>query len=171
MFRKPVVALISTGDKIVSSRDHVAPGQVRDINSFTLAGLIMEEGGIPHKKGIFKDDYDTIRNAVEEALVESDMVLVIGGTSASMRDMTAKIIDEIGKPGVLFHGVAVKPGKPLIGGLIGGKPVLGLRGHPAAAVCVFRSFYRPANQEITNGIDERMEFKKTIIAVMGESIA
>ncbi len=170
VFRKPVVALISTGDEIVSSRDPVAPGQVRDINSFTLAGLIMEEGGIPHKKGIFRDDYDTIRNAVEEALVESDMVLVIGGTSAGIRDMTAKIIDEIGKPGVLFHGVAVKPGKPLIGGLIGDKPVLGLPGHPAAAVVSFDLFIGPLIRRLT-GIDERMEFKKTIIAVMGKSIA
>ena len=80
----------------------------------------MEEGGIPNKKGIFRDDYDTIRNAVEEALIESDIVLIIGGTSAGTKDMTAKIIDDIGRPGVLFHGVAVKPGKPLIGGLIGG---------------------------------------------------
>jgi len=170
VFKKPVVALISTGDEIVSSGDPVCPGQVRDINSFTLAGLIMAEGGIPHKKGIFRDDYDTIRNAVEEALVESDMVLIIGGTSAGIRDMTAKIIDDIGKPGVLFHGVAVKPGKPLIGGLVDGKPVLGLPGHPAAAVVSFDLFIGPLIRRLS-GISEVNEFKKTIIAVMGKSIA
>jgi molybdopterin molybdotransferase len=170
VFKQPAVALISTGDEIVSSRDSVSPGQVRDINSFTLAGLIMDVGGIPHKMGIFRDDYDTIRKAVDEALIDSDMVLIIGGTSAGTRDMTAKIIDDIGKPGVIFHGVAVKPGKPLIGGLIGGKPVLGLPGHPAAAVVSFDLFIGPIIRRLA-GINVSKEFKKTITAVMGKSIA
>lgn len=170
VFRKPVAALISTGDEIVPSKDPVSPGQVRDINSFTLSGLIMEEGGVPSKKGIFRDDYDTIRNAVEEAIRDCDMVLIIGGTSAGIRDMTAKIIDDIGKPGVLFHGVAVKPGKPLIGGLIEGKPVLGLPGHPAAAVVSFDLFIAPLIRRLS-GINASKEFKKSIKAVMGKSIA
>lgn len=170
VFRQPVVALISTGDEIVSSSDPVRPGQVRDINSFTLAGLISEEGGIPHKKGIFRDDYDTIRKALEEALIGSDLVLIIGGTSAGIRDMTAKIIDNIGEPGVLFHGVAVKPGKPLIGGLIGRVPVLGLPGHPAAAVVSYDLFIGPLIRTLS-GANVVRAFKKTTAAVMGKSIA
>ncbi len=170
VFRNPVVSLISTGDEIVPPSSPVNPGQVRDINSFTLAGLISDEGGIPLKKGIFRDDYDTIRGAVETSLQDSDMVLIIGGTSAGTRDMTAQIIDDIGSPGVLFHGVAVKPGKPLIGGIIGTKPVLGLPGHPAAAVVSFDLFIRPVMRRLS-GIDTEKDFKKSVTAVMAKGIA
>jgi molybdopterin molybdotransferase len=170
VFRKPVVALISTGDEIVSPSLPVNPGQVRDINSFTLACLVAEEGGVPIKEGIFRDDYDTIRNAVETSLRDSDMVLIIGGTSAGTRDMTAQIIDDIGNPGVLFHGVAVKPGKPLIGGIIGTKPVLGLPGHPAAAVVSFDLFIRPLMRRLS-GINEEKDFRKNVTAIMAKGIA
>ncbi|MCC6346771.1 MAG: molybdopterin molybdenumtransferase MoeA, partial [Nitrospirales bacterium] len=119
VFTKPVVALISTGDEIVSPGMPLRPGQVRDINSFTLAGLIGGQGGVPVKKGIFSDEYGVIRKALEEALAEADMVLISGGTSAGVKDMTSAIIGDIGKPGVLFHGVSLKPGKPMIGGVIG----------------------------------------------------
>lgn len=170
IFRKPVVALISTGDEIVPADSSVGPGQVRDINSFTLSGLILEEGGVACKKGIFKDDYDTIRSGVEQALRDSDMIVIIGGTSAGTRDMTAKIIDEIGSPGVLFHGVAVKPGKPLIGGVVQGKPLLGLPGHPAAAVVSFDLFIAPLIR-LLSGADVSLRFRKSVKAVMGKSIA
>src|SRR5208283_4814295 len=115
VFKKPVLSLISTGDEIVSAGSHVLMGQVRDINSFTLAGLVKSHGGILLKKGIFRDDYGIIKEATEESLENSDMVLISGGTSAGEKDMTAAIIDDIGTPGVLFHGVALKPGKPMIG--------------------------------------------------------
>ncbi|HTZ17016.1 MAG TPA: gephyrin-like molybdotransferase Glp [Dissulfurispiraceae bacterium] len=170
VFRKPVVSLISTGDEIVPPYMPVNPGQVRDINSFTLAGLVAEEGGIAVKKGILKDDYDTIRSAVESALQDSDMVLIIGGTSAGTRDMTAQIIGDIGHPGVLFHGIAVKPGKPLIGGLIETKPVLGLPGHPAAVVVCFDLFIRPVMRKLL-GVNDENYFRKTVAAVMGKGIA
>jgi len=161
VFMKPKVSLVSTGDEIVPPSLPVKPGQVRDINSFTLAGLIAEEGGIPVKTGIFRDDYDTIKDAVVTSLQHSDMVLIIGGTSAGVRDMTAKIIDDIGKPGVLFHGVAVKPGKPLIGGIVGTKPVLGLPGHPAAAVVSFDLFIRPLMMRLS-GINEKKNFQRPL---------
>ena len=170
VFMKPRVSLVSTGDEIVPPGLPVKPGQVRDINSFTLAGLIAEQGGIPVKTGIFRDDYATIRDAVFTSIQHSDMVLIIGGTSAGVRDMTAKIIDDIGKPGVLFHGVAVKPGKPLIGGIVGTKPVLGLPGHPAAAVVSFDLFIRPLMMRLS-GINDASDFRKTIAAVMAKGIA
>jgi len=170
VYRKPIVSLISTGDEIVPPSEPVKPGQVRDINSFTLAGLITEEGGVPVKKGILKDDYATIRREVENSVDDSDMVLIIGGTSAGTRDMTAQIISDIGRPGVLFHGVAVKPGKPLIGGLVGTKPVLGLPGHPAAVVVSFDLFIRPVLRNLS-GINDERTFRKTVDAIMGKGIA
>lgn len=143
VFAKPVVAIVSTGDEVVPLGSPCGPGKVRDINSFTLRGLIVHHGGIPVWKGICHDEYETIRSTVAEALQNADLVLIIGGTSAGVRDMSASVIDSFGKPGVLFHGVALKPGKPLIGGMIGPKPVLGLPGHPAAVVGTFENFVRP----------------------------
>lgn len=143
VFAQPVVSIISTGDEVVPLGSPCGPGKVRDINSFTLRGLIAQHGGIAVWKGICRDEYETIRTAVAEALELADLVLIIGGTSAGVRDMSAAVINSFGAPGVLFHGVALKPGKPLIGGLVGTKPVLGLPGHPAAVVGSFENFVRP----------------------------
>ncbi|MGD0282254.1 MAG: molybdopterin-binding protein, partial [Dissulfurispiraceae bacterium] len=170
VFKKPVLSFISTGDEIVSPRSPLRLGQVRDINSFTLAGLVMDHGGILVKKGIFSDDYGVIRKAVEESLQDSDMVLISGGTSAGTKDMTAAIISDIGKPGVLFHGVSLKPGKPMIGGVVHGKPVLGLPGHPAATVVCFDLFIKPLLYKLS-GLGMGRGFVKSIKATMGKSIS
>lgn len=143
VFAQPVVAIVSTGDEVVPLGSPCGPAQVRDINSFTLRGLIAHHGGIPVWEGICRDEYETIRSTVAKALQKADLVLIVGGTSAGVRDMSASVIDSLGEPGVLFHGVALKPGKPLIGGMIGPKPVLGLPGHPAAVVGTFESLVRP----------------------------
>jgi molybdopterin molybdotransferase len=174
VFRKPVVSIISTGDEIVPADSPLKLGQVRDINSFTLSGLISEHGGIPVKKGIFKDDYDVIKDAVEGALQDSDMVLISGGTSAGTKDMTAQIINDIaqiyGGSGVLFHGVSIKPGKPMIGGVVNNKPILGLPGHPAATHVCFDLFIRPVMARLC-GLDSRKNFTKTIKAKMAKNMA
>jgi molybdopterin molybdotransferase len=143
VYEKPKVGIISTGDEVVPSEKSLQPGQVRDINSFTLSGLVMEAGGIPQKRGIFRDDYQMIRNIVEDALNNSEMVLISGGSSVGAQDMTERVINDLGKPGVLFHGVSLKPGKPMIGGVIDGIPVFGLPGHPAAVSVCFEIFIRP----------------------------
>lgn len=174
VFRKPVVSIISTGDEIVPASSPLKLGQVRDINSFTLSGLISEYGGIPVKKGIFKDDYNVIKDAMEGALQDSDMVLISGGTSAGTKDMTAQIINDIariyGSSGVLFHGVSLKPGKPMIGGVVNNKPILGLPGHPAATVVCFDLFIKPLMERL-GGLNSRKNFVKTIKAKMAKSMA
>lgn len=143
VYEKPRVSIISTGDEIVPAENSVKPGQVRDINSYTLSGLISDSGGIPVKKGIFNDRYEIIKDAVEDSLNNCDMVLITGGSSVGTKDMTSKVIDEAGKPGVLFHGVSLKPGKPMIGGVINDIPIFGLPGHPAAVNVCFDVFIRP----------------------------
>lgn len=174
VFRKPIVSIISTGDEIVPASSPLKLGQVRDINSFTLSGLISEHGGIPAKKGIFKDDYNVIKDAMEGALQDSDMVLISGGTSAGTKDMTAQIINDIaqiyGGPGVLFHGVSMKPGKPMIGGVVNNKPILGLPGHPAAAVVCFDLFIKPVIERL-GGLNSNKNFTKTIKAKMAKNMA
>lgn len=159
VYEKLRVAIISTGDEIVSADKPAKPGQVRDINSYTLAGLISDAGGIPLKKGIFNDRYEIIKGVVEDCLSSSEMVLITGGSSVGAKDVTAKVINDLGKPGVLFHGVSLKPGKPMIGGMINEIPVFGLPGHPVAVNVCFEVFIRPV-LEIQSGCRKRSFDKK-----------
>lgn len=142
--RRPIVAIIATGDEVVSPEATVQPGQIRDINSYTIAAQIIRAGGVPEMMGIVPDDLGALRNASQEGLRRSDMLVMSAGSSVSARDMTAKIIEELGQPGVLLHGVATRPGKPTIAGAVDGKPVLGLPGNPVSAMVQFDMFGTPA---------------------------
>ncbi|GBE36537.1 molybdopterin molybdenumtransferase [bacterium BMS3Bbin07] len=149
VFKKPVVAIISTGDEVVPPGKPLAAGEVRDINSYNLTGLIIRSGGIPLKKGIISDDFDLLRATVMESMQEAQMVLISGGSSVGTRDYTSRVIDELGHPGILFHGVSIKPGKPLIGGMVNGIPFFGLPGHPAAVSVCFETFIEPLLKKIS----------------------
>ncbi len=150
----PVVSIISTGDEIVPARETPVGGQVRDINSYVLSGMVLNAGGVPVKKGIFRDDYAGIRSVIEKSMEDSAAILISGGTSVGTRDMVAKIINDIGAPGVLFHGVSLKPGKPMIGGVMRGVPVFGLPGHPAAVGICFELFVEPVIEALS-GLGKR----------------
>ncbi|VAX28094.1 Molybdopterin molybdenumtransferase, partial [hydrothermal vent metagenome] len=150
VFKKPVVAIISTGDEVVPpDKKPLAAGEVRDINSYNLAGLIIRSGSIPLKKGIISDDFDLLRATVRESMQEAQMVLISGGSSVGTRDYTSRVIDELGHPGILFHGVTIKPGKPLIGGMVNGILLFGLPGHPAAVSVCFETFIEPLLKKIS----------------------
>lgn len=163
VYEKPVVSIISTGDEIVPVGTPLRLGQVRDINTYTLACLIEKSGGIPLKKGIFKDDYESIYKAVQESLTESSLILISGGSSVGTKDMTEKVINDIGKPGVLFHGVSLKPGKPTIGGVIENVPIIGLPGHPGAVIICFDVFVKPLLSELSGSVKEKPFKRDTII--------
>jgi molybdopterin molybdotransferase len=151
---KPAVSIISTGDEIVPAGETPAAGQVRDINSYVLSGMVRNAGCVPVKKGIFRDDYEGIRSVIEGSVKDSAAILVSGGTSVGAKDMVAKIINDIGNPGLLFHGVSLKPGKPMMAGVIGGVPIFGLPGHPAAVGICFEIFVEPV-LEVLSGLGER----------------
>ncbi len=170
VFKKPVVSVISSGDEIVSHDMPVHLGQIRDINSLTLAGLVNDFGGIAIRKGIFEDDYNLIKDILMESIADSDMVLISGGTSAGAKDMVAMIINDIGKPGVLFHGLSLKPGKPMIGGIVNNIPILGLPGHPVAVVVCFNIFIKPI-LALLSGLNINSSAKRTIKAKMAKNIA
>jgi molybdopterin molybdotransferase len=172
VYKKPKVSIISTGDEIVPVDRPVNPGQVRDINSYTLSGLISGAGGVPERTGIFKDEYEIIRNVVKDSLKDSQMVLISGGSSVGAKDMTAKIIDDLGEPGVLFHGVSLKPGKPTIGGIVNGIPIFGLPGHPAAVSVCFGLFIMPV-LEILSGLAGTgfEKNKRTIMAKVTKNVS
>lgn len=137
------VGILSTGNELIEPDQPVAPGKVRDINSYTLYGQVIEAGGVPTLYGIIEDNFDSLREVMVKALGENDMVLVSGGSSVGARDVTAKVIEVLGSPGVLFHGIAIKPGKPSIGAVVEGKAVFGLPGHPVSAMVVFDLLARP----------------------------
>lgn len=142
--RRPRVGILATGDEVVPPTVAPAPGQIRDINSYTVAGQVLAAGGLPQPRGIIPDDLAALRAAAALALAESDMVVISAGSSVSARDMTVAVIAGLGAPGVLLHGVATRPGKPTIVGAVGGKPVLGLPGNPVSALVQFDMFGVPA---------------------------
>jgi molybdopterin molybdotransferase len=140
---RPRVGIVSTGDEVVPPDQPVRPGQVRDINSYTLAALAEEAGGAPVRYGIIPDDRQALADAAARAHAESDIVIFSAGSSVSYRDMTAEVIAELGAPGVLVHGVSVKPGKPTILAVCAGKSVFGLPGNPVSAMVIFDLFITP----------------------------
>ncbi|NNK57219.1 MAG: molybdopterin molybdotransferase MoeA [Desulfofustis sp.] len=145
------IGVISTGDEIVDYREIVSPGKIRDINSIVLSSLVRRCGALVHDYGIVSDDENTFFSIVEEAVTENNLVLFSGGSSVGMRDLGEQAIERIGNPGILVHGVSLKPGKPVIIGLCDGTPVFGLPGHPVSAMVCFDFFVRPAI-EILSGI-------------------
>ncbi|MBI2847354.1 MAG: molybdopterin molybdotransferase MoeA [Chloroflexi bacterium] len=153
VFAKLRVAIISTGDEIVPPEVTPGPAQVRDINTYTLSGLIQQAGGVPSLVGIIPDNYAALREALAKGLEDNDAVIISAGSSVSARDITAKAIDSLGKPGILVHGVSIRPGKPTVLALIGDKPVFGLPGNPVSAMVTFRLFVRPTIYRMSNCIN------------------
>ncbi|MHB1134093.1 MAG: molybdopterin molybdotransferase MoeA, partial [Chloroflexota bacterium] len=129
---RPRVAVLATGDEVVAPQRQPAPGQVRDVNSTLLAALIRRAGGEPLSLGIAPDDWQHLTRLTRAGLAAADALVVAAGSSVSTRDMTARAIAELGQPGVLVHGVALRPGKPTILAVADGKPVFGLPGNPVS---------------------------------------
>jgi molybdopterin molybdotransferase len=139
----PTVGLISTGDEVVDPDSNISPGQVRDINSYSLSALVQSAGGTPKRYGIIEDDLDTVQEAAETGSEECDILVIAAGSSVSARDITSDVINNLGEPGVLIHGIAVKPGKPTILALAKNKPIFGLPGNPVSAMVVARLLLVP----------------------------
>jgi molybdopterin molybdotransferase len=137
------VGILSTGDEIIEPGQIPQPGQSRDINGYTLLGQALACGADARHYGIVKDDLETMRSILRTMLQENDIVLLSGGSSVGSRDLSAQLIDELGEPGLLFHGLALRPGKPTIGGIVDQKLIFGLPGHPASAMVVFDTIVRP----------------------------
>jgi molybdopterin molybdotransferase len=142
--RAPRVALLATGDEVVPPDVEPQLGQVRDVNSYAVAAQVERAGGVAVRAGIAPDNYAELKHLAESALAEADMLVLSAGSSVSVRDMTAEVINELGEPGVLVHGVALKPGKPAILAVCAGKPVIGLPGNPVSAMVVADLFVVPA---------------------------
>lgn len=141
--RQPSVGIISSGDEVVPADQPVKPGQVRDVNAHTLRSLVQSAGGIPKGYGIARDTEEDLFAKASLAVEENDLVIITAGSSLSTRDLTATVINRLGDPGVLVHGVNVRPGKPTILGICSGKAVIGLPGNPVSALVIATLFVVP----------------------------
>ena len=146
--KKPIVGIISSGDEVIPPDGKLLPGQVRDINSYTLAALVDQTGAIPKQYGIFPDQAEVLEAACLQALDECDVLVITAGSSASARDLTAGVINRLGTPGVLVHGVNIKPGKPTILAICNNKVVIGLPGNPVSALVIAGLFLVPVIESL-----------------------
>jgi putative molybdopterin biosynthesis protein len=143
VFSKPRVAIMSTGNELIPPGAPLTYGKIYDINSTAIAASVLECGGEPVNLGVAPDDPATMTNKLREALTKADMVLTSGSTSAGVGDLVYRIIDNLGKPGVLVHGISVKPGKPALVAVVEGKPLIGLPGYPTSALMIFHALVAP----------------------------
>lgn len=148
VYRKPVASIISTGDEIIPPHENPKHGQIRDINTYSLYGQILQADAIPFKIGLIKDKKEELQSALESALNRSDLVLISGGSSVGTRDVTLDVIKSFDGAKVLAHGVSVKPGKPTIAATIGDKFVFGMPGNPVSVMMVFELFVKPVLQKM-----------------------
>ncbi len=162
---KITVGVISTGDELVDVSETPLEGQIRDVNTSMLCALMEESGCKAISYGFFKDDEALLSSAVSKALSECDAVLISGGSSVGLKDATTKIIESKGS--LLFHGIAMKPGKPTILGKAGNKPIFGLPGHPVAAFFISHIFVRPLLAVLSG----RKIKKITVPAILTETVS
>ncbi len=151
--RKVKVGIFSTGDEVVHFRETPAPGKIRDINFINLSALTSEAGALPTYYGIVPDNESRLLEVARKALNENDIMLFSGSSSVGARDLGERIINTLGPPGIIVHGVSIKPGKPVIIAVAEGKPVFGLPGHPVSTSVSFELFVLPALKHIA-GIQE-----------------
>jgi molybdopterin molybdotransferase len=143
VFDKPRVGILSTGNELVELGEQPRENQVFNVNRFTITGLCLELGVQPQDLGIARDEVDEISRKLKLGLEKSDVVITSGGTSVGCSDLVPEAIDEIGKPGVIVHGIAMRPAMPTALAAVSGKPILILPGNPVAAMIGFEVFGRP----------------------------
>jgi molybdopterin molybdotransferase len=160
VFLRPRVAIISSGDEIVPIDTPPKPGEIRDINRFTIVSMVEETGGIPIFLGITKDRFKDLKESIELGLKEAEMVAITGGSSVGTLDLTVEVLQTFSKTEILAHGISIRPGKPTLLADINGKPLLGLPGHPVSAVVIFNFFGKPL-LKILSGISGERAFHQT----------
>jgi molybdenum cofactor synthesis domain-containing protein len=143
VFKRPRFGVVSTGDELIDVSGVPGAGQVRDSNRFAVAGALRAMGVDPVQLPRVPDDPEEMRAVLRAALEECDGVVLTGGSSVGERDFTPRVVGELGLPGVVVHGIRVKPGKPTLLGAAHGKPVLGLPGNPASALMILEAVVRP----------------------------
>src|SRR3569623_1563324 len=141
--RRPRVATLATGCEVCPVTEVPALGQVRDSNQYVLAAEIEAAGGVAVLGGIVGDDYTALHQAVSRLCAAHDAVILSGGSSVGPKDLTGRVLAALGAPGIVFHGIDIRPGKPTVLARVGDKPVFGMPGYPTSSMVVFEAFVRP----------------------------
>jgi molybdopterin molybdotransferase len=170
--RRPRVGLISTGDEIVPPERKPRPGQVRNINQYSLAAMIEAVGGIVDDYGVVADTASDLEAALAKSLKKDDVVFLSGGSSVGVKDLTTDVIMSFPQSKMIFHGISVAPGKPTILAYARGKPVVGLPGHPVSALVIFDLFGAPLLR-IMSGESAERAFRPPRVtrAVLAQNVA
>ncbi len=154
VFRPLKVAVISTGDELISPEEPLSPGKIIDMNTYSLSGALNEDGFGVVGRFVVKDDLAILQQTLRDCMEQADIILVSGGSSMGEYDITKKAIDSLGKPGAVVHGMSVKPGKPTIVGMVDGVLMIGLPGQPVSALVVYHLLMKPLLKALTG--DNRM---------------
>ena len=164
VYRRPKVAVLSTGGEVVAPGEPLPPGKIYDINAHTLSAAVREAGGEPINLGIIPDKKDKLTKALKNALSSADAVITSGGVSVGPKDFTPQVVDSLGKPGVIISGVTVKPGKPMTIAIIDGKPVFSLPGNPTSSLFMFNVFVHPVIVKLAGRPEEELPKLKAVAA-------
>ena len=170
VYKKPVISIISTGDEVVPIDKVPDPGHIRDINTYTLSGLVEKTGAVPIMFGIIRDDFDNLYEKCTLALTQSDMVLVSGGSSVGVRDFTIDVLSALPDADILVHGISISPGKPTILARSQNQAFWGLPGHAVSAMIVFEVVVRPFIEHI-GGLSLEQIKKFKLIAILTRNIS
>jgi len=172
--RKPKVAILATGSELIELGHKLEPGKIVETNRLVFSSMCMELGAEPLDLGIANDDLMEISAKIQEGLEEADAVITTGGTSVGYPDLVPLAVNQIGKPGVIIHGVAIRPGMPTALAILNGKPVFVLSGNPVAATVGFEAFTRPTLLKLLgiNEIRPAIEAKLTrrVAGVLGRRV-
>jgi len=167
VYKRPRVAVISTGAEIVEPGESLPPGKIYDINAYTISAAVQECGGQPLNFGIIPDKIDALKAVLKKALDSADIVITSGGVSVGPMDVIPEVLNMLGKPGVIISGIAVKPGKPTTIAIVDGKPIFSLPGHPTSSVLIFHILVRSIILKMTGS---RQESPFTLKAITAEKM-
>jgi molybdopterin molybdotransferase len=171
VYRQPVIAIISSGDEIIPIEQTPGLSQLRDVNAYTLSGLVRLSGGVPLYFGIAGDNFDELHRFCRSALQQADMVLISGGSSVGSLDFTLEVIKELPDSEVLVHGVSISPGKPTILARSKQKAIWGLPGQVTSAMVVFHVMVRPMLEVIGGLSENRLGAAHEVPAVLSRNLA
>lgn len=170
VFRKVRVGILSTGDEIIPHHETPAPGQIRNINAIGLAAQAKRNGAVVQDYGIVSDTREIFFSVLRQAVRDNDLVLFSGGSSVGVRDLGEQAVEALGPPGILVHGVKLKPGKPVLIGLSDTTPLFGLPGHPVSAMVCFDLFVAPAIQRLSGATASEDAIRPAVTATLARNI-
>jgi len=170
VFRRPRVAIISTGDEVIPIEKEPGPGRVRDINSYTLNAFCREQGAEPVILGLCRDNFNDLKILVEKGLSCADTLFISGGSSVGARDMTLKVLGSFDHMEILAHGISISPGKPTIIAKVGNRAVFGLPGHVASAMVVAEVFLKEFIRRLSGGSRDDTVLNRSIRAFLSRNI-